>query len=366
MAGLRTQKQYDWKDSNLALFGSDTEREVKKEAASHEKAWQGVGKEVGLKIWRIEKFKVKEWPKKDYGLFYDGDSYIILNTYLEENEEKLNYDVHFWIGKYSTQDEYCTAAYKTVELDTFLDDVPVQHREVQGNESSLFKSYFKNITLLKGGVDSGFRVITEKTYQSRLLHFCGLKKHIEIKEVAKNKDMLNSGDVFILDLGKTIYQWNGKTSNKDEKFKAAMYINDLKNSQSTAISVEVLEEESTEADHEFYKYLMEEKEEEVVFESQEGPKELYRLSDATGNMKFNLEKKGDITKQDLDSKDVFIIDKLKEIIVWIGIDSSEMEKHNAMIYAHNYLTKKKFNNLIPITCLQECKHDRQLISALAA
>ena len=28
MAGLVKAKKYDWKDSNLALFGSDTEREV--------------------------------------------------------------------------------------------------------------------------------------------------------------------------------------------------------------------------------------------------------------------------------------------------------------------------------------------------
>ena len=40
------------------------------------------------------------------------------------------------------QDEYGTVAYKTVELDTFLDDAAIQHREVQGHESSLFKSYF--------------------------------------------------------------------------------------------------------------------------------------------------------------------------------------------------------------------------------
>ncbi len=40
------------------------------------------------------------------------------------------------------QDEYATAAYKTVELDTFLDDRAIQHREVQDNESELFKTYF--------------------------------------------------------------------------------------------------------------------------------------------------------------------------------------------------------------------------------
>lgn len=40
------------------------------------------------------------------------------------------------------QDEYGTAAYKTVELDTFLDDKAVQHREVEGHESEMFKDYF--------------------------------------------------------------------------------------------------------------------------------------------------------------------------------------------------------------------------------
>ena len=40
------------------------------------------------------------------------------------------------------QDEYGTAAYKTVELDTYLDDKAIQHRECEGHESELFLSYF--------------------------------------------------------------------------------------------------------------------------------------------------------------------------------------------------------------------------------
>ena len=91
--------------------------------------------------------------------------------------QALLYDVHFWIGKYSTQDEYGTAAYKTVELDHYvccsitcvysatifvcvcvcvcarsqLDDKAVQHREVQGHESGMFRGYFKRLELWKGG-----------------------------------------------------------------------------------------------------------------------------------------------------------------------------------------------------------------------
>lgn len=31
--------------------------------------------------------QVKSWPKNQYGQFFNGDSYIILNTYKEEDSE---------------------------------------------------------------------------------------------------------------------------------------------------------------------------------------------------------------------------------------------------------------------------------------
>src|SRR6267154_6096269 len=34
-----------------------------------------------------------------------------------KNVAAFNYDLHFWLGEYTTQDEAATAAYKTVELD---------------------------------------------------------------------------------------------------------------------------------------------------------------------------------------------------------------------------------------------------------
>ena len=46
MSGLRKAKKYDWKDSNLALFGSELETNVKKASAETEVAWKGAGQKV--------------------------------------------------------------------------------------------------------------------------------------------------------------------------------------------------------------------------------------------------------------------------------------------------------------------------------
>jgi len=168
---LTKPKTYNIADSNIANLGSDLEKKVKAAAAEKEPAWDNAGKKVGLQIWRIEKFKVKAWPTDQYGSFFDGDSYICLNTYNKPGLPALLFDVHFWLGTHTSQDEAGTAAYKTVELDDKLGGAPIQHREVQGHESDLFLSYFNNqIKLLSGGVDSGFKHVKPEEYKPRLLH----------------------------------------------------------------------------------------------------------------------------------------------------------------------------------------------------
>ena len=54
-----------------------------------------------------------------------GDSYIILSTTEDEEDGSLLYDIFFWIGSESSQDEYGVAAYKANELDDLLGDAPV-------------------------------------------------------------------------------------------------------------------------------------------------------------------------------------------------------------------------------------------------
>lgn len=366
MAGLLKPKKYDWKDSNMALFGSDTERAVKKAAAECEPAWQGCGQEVGLKIWRIEKFEVKDWPKEDYGDFYNGDSYIILNTYKEEGGEEFLYDLHFWIGKNSSQDEYGTAAYKTVELDTFLGDLPVQHRECQGHESSLFKSYFPDgITTMEGGVDTGFRhVPTVEAYEAKLFRFKKDQKgHIIVKEIPRNPDLVTQDDVFILDLGTKLYQFNGDNSSVSERSKAMQYILKVKDNRGGETESEVLDGSSVSKSHEFYSKLDSSESEDDDDGDGDEDKRLLRVNTETAESE--LVKDGEASLSDLASDDVFIVDSGDTVFVWVGANASKDEKKNGLPYAHNYL-RDNGSPWRAVTVIKEGQKCAQFESALAA
>ncbi|XP_041348319.1 gelsolin-like protein 2 [Gigantopelta aegis] len=368
MTGLVKAKKYDFKDSNVALFGSDTDRKVKKESAETEPAWKGSGQNLGLQIWRVEKFKIVHWPRDDYGKFFEGDSYIILNTYKLEGEDQLLYDVHFWIGKYSTQDEYGTAAYKTVELDTLLDDKPVQHREVMNHESQLFKNYFPSLTYMKGGADSGFRHVKPEEYKPRLMQFEGKRKNVVVREVSLAKSSLNSDSVMLLDLGLQIYQWNGKTCNKDEKYKAVQFLQKLKSERGGKPKVETLDEIDGN-DPDFYDCLPDVPDDDDVDDDDDEvieDKKLVRLSDESGSLQFTTVKEGDgISKSDFKSQDVFILDTGKGVFVWVGRRTSESEKKNSLTYAHMYLQKSN-NPLQPVTALKEGQKSREFEIAITA
>ncbi|PNI39127.1 AVIL isoform 5 [Pan troglodytes] len=157
-------------------------------------------------------------PVSAHGNFYEGDCYVILST--RRVASLLSQDIHFWIGKDSSQDEQSCAAIYTTQLDDYLGGSPVQHREVQYHESDTFRGYFKQGIIYKqGGVASGMKHVETNTYDvKRLLHVKG-KRNIRATEVEMSWDSFNRGDVFLLDLGKVIIQWNGPESNSGERLK---------------------------------------------------------------------------------------------------------------------------------------------------
>jgi hypothetical protein len=196
-------------------------------AKSLEPAFQGAGQRVGTEIWRIENFQPVPLPKSGYGRFYSGDSYIILQTTPGKGGAYL-YDIHFWLGKDTSQDEAGTAAIKTVELDAVLGGRAVQYRELQGHETDRFLSYFKPcIVPLEGGVISGFKKVEEKEFETRL-YVCKGKRVVRLKQVPFLRSSLNHDDVFILDTKDKIFQFNGANSVIQERAKSLEVIQFLK------------------------------------------------------------------------------------------------------------------------------------------
>jgi len=354
-------KEYKLDETNAAKLGSDEDRSVKKGSAQKEPAWKGAGQKVGMEIWRIEKFKVVVWPKDLYGSFYSGDSYICLNTYKEQGKDALKWDLHFWLGQHTSQDEAGTAAYKTVELDTLLDDGPVQHREVMGHESDLFLSYFPNIRMMEGGVDSGFKHVEAEKYECRLLHLKG-KKKVRTMQVDKTVASLNSGDVFILDNGLEVIKWEGKSCGMFEKNKGREVVDAIKTERKGKVRIaNIREGDKDEDSKKFFSLLGGSVDSQIKTADQGGDdkdaeemgnrtRQLWRLSDASGKMEFAKISEGNaIKKSQLDGNDVFIFDAGAEIFAWIGKGASDKEKYEAMVYAQQYLVKNKRPLFLPIS-----------------
>ncbi|XP_027332142.1 villin-4-like isoform X2 [Abrus precatorius] len=189
-------------------------------------AFKGAGQKAALEIWRIENFNPVPVPQSSYGKFFTGDSYVILKS--TTSKSGLRHDIHYWLGKDTSQDEAGVAAIKTVELDAALGGRAVQYREVQGHETEKFLSYFKPCIIpQEGGVASGFKHVEAEQHKTRLF-VCKGKHVVHVKEVPFVRSSLNHDDVFILDTESKIFQFNGSNSSIQERAKALEVVQYIK------------------------------------------------------------------------------------------------------------------------------------------
>ncbi|XP_025829940.1 gelsolin, cytoplasmic [Agrilus planipennis] len=314
-------------------------------------AFANAGQRAGLEIWRIENFEPKAYPAKDYGKFYTGDSYIVLST--KEKKGVLSWDIHFWLGKETTQDESGAAAIYTVQLDEQLGGAPVQHREVQDHESQLFLSYFKNgVRYLAGGVNSGFTHVDPNAFEKRLFHVKG-KRNIKVRQVDATIASMNTGDCYILDVGRDVYVYTGKDSKRVERLKAISAANQIRDQDhSGRARVHIIDDASDEAEvQSFFDALgggsLSEIPDESAGESdaesdiEEEPATLYKVSDSNGPIKITPVAQKPLRQNMLDSNDCFILDTGDaNIFVWTGRNCKKSERDQAMSKAQEYLRSK--------------------------
>ncbi|XP_059462286.1 villin-3 [Corylus avellana] len=305
---------------------------------------QGAGQRVGTEIWRIENFQPVPLPKSEYGKFYMGDSYIVLQTTQGKGGAYL-LDIHFWIGKDSSQDEAGTAAIKTVELDAVLGGRAVQHRELQGHESDKFLSYFKPCIIpLEGGVASGFKTPEVEEFDTRL-YVCKGKRVVRMKQVPFARSSLNHDDVFILDTQNKIYQFNGANSNIQERAKALEVIQFLKEKYHVGMcDVAIVDDGKldTESDSGEFWVLFGgfapigkkvASEDDVIPEAT--PAKLYGITD--GQVKII---EGELSKSLLENNRCYLLDCGSEVFVWVGRVTQVEERKTAIQAAEEFVASQ--------------------------
>lgn len=338
---------------------------------------------MGLKIWRVEQFHIVEWPQEQYGSFYDGDSYIVLNSYKSSPEaQSLSYNLHFWLGQNTTLDEAGTAAYKTVELDDHLHGKPVQFREVQGFESPQFISYFPKFTSLKGGVFTGFHHVVDppplnilKLYRVTLSRFPSSTRAsrftstLIVREVAAQASSLIAGDAYVLDKGTEVWQLNTTASAGQEKYKAAEFAQSLVDGRKEC-NITVFDE-GTSGVHKFYSEFGEGAGLLPQPAPQAREEKLFKLSDASGRVVF--ERLPGISRSLLSSSDVFLLDDSKDaerpaVYVWIGKGSSLQERRSVVQVAQRYLYDERDSHQgrmgVPLIKMEEGREVDGFFSAL--
>ncbi|KAI0895051.1 putative actin-binding protein Fragmin [Annulohypoxylon nitens] len=388
--GLVHLKEYDWRDSNVENIGTELDHKVKYNSAATEPAWQEVGQAAGLHVWRIEDFEVVPWPKDRYGDFHEGDSYIVLHSYKigsKNGEQKLAHDIFFWLGSKTSQDEAGTAAYKTVELDEFLHGVATQHRELQKEPSDDFIALFSRIRILSGGVRSGFTHVETEEEPKDTLMLLRIFKHpsakradsVMVYEVEPTWQSLDENDVFVLERQNKIWVWQGKKCSPMEKAKAAQVVHDM--TLAKHIDVEVLSQEEARS-----RTIVAMLGGEDVGGSLQAPRpinpsrsqnvghrprRLFRLSDASGQLRFDIVKEGTgINETDLDGSDVFLLDTGDIVWVWQGSRASKAEKAMWIKVAELYIRRLGEDDdkayLSPISKVVEGYESPAFIKALEA
>uniref|UniRef100_A0A8C1YDD2 Advillin n=1 Tax=Cyprinus carpio TaxID=7962 RepID=A0A8C1YDD2_CYPCA len=278
-------------------------------------------------------------PEKFHGHFYESDCYLLLSV----TGKSAYYDIHYWIGSMSTLDEQGAAAVYAIQLDEFLGSSPVQYREVQHHESSIFCGYFKQGIIYKsGGVSSGMNHVETNTYNiQRLLHVKG-KRKVTGTEVEMSWNSFDTGSVFLLDLGKTILQWNGPESNKQERLKGMMLAKDIRDRERGGRTEIGVIEGDAEANSPSLMEMM-------VSVLGERPSklpltnlELCSVSDANGTMNITEIATSPLTQDMLNHDDCYILDQGgMSLFVWKGKTANKAERQAEFIKMKGYpLTTK--------------------------
>lgn len=250
----------------------------------------------------------------------------------------------------------------------FLGDLPTQFREVQGSESNEFLQLFKNgVQYADGGVDSAFTKVDRDAYTTRLLHVKGTR-NVRCMQVPVDVASLNNGDVFILDTGKILYQWNGPEASRQEKAKALDVTLAIRSEEhggkSQIVALDVGTPFSVIRD--FFaalgcddvagvaiKSAEEGGDDDKVVGTAGGAVKLYRASDESGELSVTEIAERPLSRDALKTEDVFILVAGGIVYAWVGKKASPGERKGAMATAVKFIEANGLPPNAPVKIVKE-------------
>lgn len=237
---------------------------------------------------------------------------------------------------------------------------PVQHREIEGNESDDFVNCFpKGITYLEGGVDSGFRKVDEndKDNITRLYRVHKKPGHHPARcfEVPLKCSSLNDGDAFLLDAGDKIFTWFGSTVSAFERNKSATVAHNLHQNRLGHCELILGVEDDNE---EFWNALGGKGDIKPASDDADEPHEeskMYSVSNDTGKVTVKLV---DLSRDALETNKVCLVDAGKNVYIWVGKESNKDEQQFAMMAVQRFLKALERDLTTSVTRVNEGSESR--------
>jgi hypothetical protein len=241
-----------------------------------------------------------------------------------------------------------------------LGGAPVQHREIEGNESDDFVNCFpKGITYLEGGVDSGFRKVDEndKDHITRLYRVHKKPGHHPARcfEVPLKCSSLNDGDAFLLDAGDNIFTWFGSTVSAFERNKSATVAHNLHQNRLGHCELILGVEDDNE---EFWNALGGKGDIKPASDDADEPHEeskMYSVSNDTGEVTVKLV---DLSRDALETNKVCLVDAGKNVYIWVGKESNKDEQQFAMMAVQRFLKALERDLTTSVTRVNEGSESR--------
>ncbi|XP_005179741.1 villin-like protein quail isoform X2 [Musca domestica] len=315
-------------------------------------------------VWKIDEDRLEAEPKAQYGTFVDDCAYIIYaaaaagtyvnqDTITREVKPSVNLErfIHFWLGENVSEQKRSNVAHKIQELDSYFNNVAVEYRETQGNESARFLSYFKKGITIKCGQH------LNSAEQNRLYQVYGRKWLRCIEMPTISWEHFGADFVMLLATANHLYVWIGRSSSNVERRNAIELANKWQKDNTKLTIVDDGYEQSMpeKRKNEWNTFLP--LSQRSVCQNSPIPEKpicnklkIYKC--CYRNNRLHLDQLDVVipTREDFsDSSTAYVLDGFAQgIWLWVGSQASQQDKTNAMGNGRAFVKKKKYPYSTPV------------------